>query len=313
MGLTIMTEPLSINYRIRTIARKYIRHIPNNYGGHYSVTRSLFEGFNAIGFQNYNYRPALKDIHKHVHVLSGIPALKYAIELKEKGIIKRVTAGPNIIGFPDSEGWEYLLNKNVELLLFPSQNTIEFFCRYIPDLRKKARAFASGINETNFKPQEAERKYVLLYLKCVSSYWGDYISYVLKTHGFVPYMIQYGNYTLDEYKQILNQSLFMISISIHDTQGLYLAEAWAMNCPTICYNSQFSSFPTTKTINEGSLLGSPYVCSENGAAFNSIEQLEQILIEYKKGNMLWRPREWVLENMTDAVCSQKFLDLVQDQ
>lgn len=308
-----MTEPLSMYYRGRVIARKYLRKIPNNYGGHYSVTRSLFDGFKEVGFQDYNYRPSLRSIHKHVHVLSGIPALKYAIKLKEKGVIDKITAGPNIIGFPDSKGWEYLLDKNVELVLFPSMNTTDFFCKYIPELRNKVRVFASGINANEFKPKPMKRQYVLLYLKCVSSYWGDYISYILRKHGFVPYVIQYGSYTLDEYKGLLNKSLFMISISKHDTQGLYLAEAWAMDCPTVCYNSCFSSFPTTKTINEGSQLGSPYVCGKNGVVFNSIEQLEYILIQYKTGNILWRPRKWVLENMTDAICSQKFLDLVLER
>lgn len=313
MKITIMTEPLSAYYRCRTVARKYIRHIPCNYGGHYSVTRSLFDGFRAIGFNEYNYRPVYRDIAEHVHVLSGIPALRYAIALKQKGLVKRLTAGPNIIAYADQKGWEYLLDENVNQILFPSQNNADYFCRYLPELKKKTAVFASGIDESQFKPKNMHRKYVLVYLKHVSEYWGNYISYILKKHGFQPYIIKYGSYHLSGYKSILNRSKFMISISLHDTQGLYLAEAWAMDCPTVCYNSHFRSFPGTKTYVAGNQLGSPYVCSENGAVFDSMSDLERILKDYRNMTVQWHAREWVLRNMTDAVCSRHFLELIRER
>lgn len=308
-GITIMTEPLSVYYKCRTMARKYIRRIPNNYGGHYSVTRSLFDGFQAIGFYDYNYRPPKADLYEHVHVLSGIPALKYGIDLKRKGVVKRLTAGPNFINFSDWVGWECLIDENIDCLLFPSQNTIDYFKRYIPEL--EAKAFASGVDEKEFMPRDVERKYVLLYLKAVDSYWGDYISHILKSSGFTPRIIKYGRYTLKEYKQLLNQSIFMISLSRHDTQGLYLAEAWAMDCPTLCWNSHFCPFPNTGTHLEGNQLGSPYVCKENGMMFDSIGELEDIIKKYEKLVTTIHPRTWLLENMTDAVCSRRFLKLIR--
>lgn len=310
--LTIMTEPLSPYYKCRTFVRKFIRNIPNNYGGHYSVTRSLFDGFDKIGFKEYNYRPALKNIGEHVHVLSGALALKYALDLKRKGIVKRVTTGPNTIAFPDQEGVEYLKDPCVDLILFPSQMNADYFCRYIPELKGKVKPFASGINIDDFYPANTERKYALIYSKYVDSYWGNYISYILEKHGFRPHIIQYGNYNLDEYKQILSVSKFMISLSKHDTQGLYLAEAWAMDCPTICYNSHFCSFSTTATYVEGNQIGSPYVCEENGALFDSIDELERIIVEYEVRKQAWHPREYVLRHMTDAICSQHFLDLITE-
>ncbi len=308
--LTIMTEPLSLYYRSRVYMRKFIRKIPNNYGGHYSVTRSLFDGFDRIDFKEYNYRPSMKNIGEHVHVLSGISTLNYALELRKKGIIKRITTGPNTIAFPDEQYYEQLKNPNIDLILFPSKMNADYFCRYIPELRGKVRAFASGINEEEFIPIETKRKYVLIYSKNVDNYWGDYISYILEKHAFKPYIIRYGSYNLDEYKRILNRSKFMISLSKHDTQGIYLAEAWAMDCPTICFNSHFCSFPSTATYVEGNQIGSPYVCEENGALFDSITELEKIISEYEIRKQAWHPREYVLKHMTDSVCSQHFLDLV---
>lgn len=312
-GITIMTEPLSAYYKYRTVVRKYMRRIPNNYGGHYSVTRSLFDGFQAIGFQDYNYRPPKEDICGHVHVLSGIPALKYGIELKRKGMIKRLTAGPNTIGLADELGWEYLCDKEIDLILWPSQHVVDYYEKYIPELKGKMRPFASGVNENDFKPKEMKRDCILLYLKHVDPYWGDYISYVLKKHDFHPVVIQYGDYNLEEYKRLLNRSIFMISLSKGETQGLFLAEAWAMDCPTICWNVHFATNSrVTKTIFTGNRLGSPYVCNENGGVFDTIEQLEDILVDYKKGNIVWESRKWLLENMTDAVCSRNFLNLIQE-
>lgn len=310
MGLTILTEPLSAYYRVRTMARKFVRRIPNNYGGHYSVTRSLFDGFEKIGFTNYNYRPSPGNIGEHVHVLSGMLALSYALELKKKGFVKRVTVGPNTIAFPDGVGKEYLMDPNVDLILFPSQMNMDYFCRYIPSIRDKSRPFASGVNEDDFKPEDLPRKYVLIYSKCVDSYWGDYISHLLKKHGFEPYVIRYGSYRLDEYKWLLNQSKFMISLSKHDTQGIYLAEAWAMDCPTVCFNSHFCTFPTTRTYVEGNQIGSPYVCDENGALFDTMGELEKIISEYDEQKKVWNPRRYVLNHMTDAVCSNHFLELI---
>lgn len=310
MALTFLTEPLTSYYRVRTAARNYIKKIPHNYGGHYGVTRSLFDGFAAIGFSEFNYRPALKNVHEHVHVLSGVPGLKYAIDLKKTGKVERVTAGPNIIGLPDDTGWEYLVDDNVDLLLFPSQNTIDYFEHYIPGIKSKSKPFASGVNEKDFSPKDIERDQVLIYLKDVNIYWGQYISFLLQKRGFKSYIISYGFYNLEEYKQLLNRSLFMISLSKHDTQGIYLAEAWAMDCPTVCWNSHFCAFPTTKTVIEGNQLGSPYVCNENGKLFDTMEQLEAIIDTYPSQKEFWHPREWVLNNMTDGVCSRNFLDLI---
>jgi hypothetical protein len=95
--ITILTEPspkLShiIKRRIKKIGKKILGKPEVKYSGHYAVTRSLIAGLNKLGVA-YQYNPTSdKKIHGHVHVLAGVDTLRYAIEQKRKGRIKRLTA-----------------------------------------------------------------------------------------------------------------------------------------------------------------------------------------------------------------------------
>ena len=73
----------------------------SNYGGHNAVTSSLIDGLMKLDY-SFVLNPKLsKQFSRHVHVLSNIYALDLAINLKKKGKINRLTAGPNLVFLPD--------------------------------------------------------------------------------------------------------------------------------------------------------------------------------------------------------------------
>ncbi|MBL4668384.1 MAG: hypothetical protein JKY30_03885 [Flavobacteriales bacterium] len=152
--ITILTEPSFILfYHLKKEVKNFIkkkllnREIPW-YAGHYAVVRSLIDGLEKIN-QEYNYNPTSSSkIASHVHVLAGVNTLKAAIRLKQKGKIKRLTAGPNIvISSADENG--IIASKEIDRYFVNSDWTIS---AYLLDNSKLTNRIDNG-------PQGLMKKY----------------------------------------------------------------------------------------------------------------------------------------------------------
>lgn len=72
------------------------------YGDHAIRTTRMIEGIKKLNYIDFNYRPKhVSEIGEQVHVLANARILRFAIELKWRGYIKKLTAGANIVTFSD--------------------------------------------------------------------------------------------------------------------------------------------------------------------------------------------------------------------
>jgi hypothetical protein len=96
---------------------------------------------------------------------------------------------------------------------------------------------------------------------------------------------------------------FSVFISEKETQGIALAEAWAMNVPTLCWDSFSSNM-------EGMVLmptsSCPYLTRQTGARWRSVDDLRQLIYLYEKS--YFSPRNWVISHMSDKVSAASLLE-----
>lgn len=316
--ITILTSPIRceqksilgfqwalsfIKDRVSKITRK------NKLGGHPAVTRSLLRGFQKIG-TDFNYNPwHINDVGKTVIVLSGIDALKQAIDWKGKGIINILLAGPNImVGSDEYDG--ILGSPEIDICLVPSDWVRVAYEEDLPVLRNRISCWYAGVDEDYWQPNNppSAGKHVLVYWKTESVEFCQEIETILKNYGWEPIRIVYGNYDNAKLKNILSQVKFAVFLSRSESQGIALAEAWAMNIPTLVWNPrQF----VRNGRNYSSVSSCPYLTSYTGIEWSSTDEFadhfEQLITKLTECN----PRAWVLEYMTDTICARNIMHLLK--
>lgn len=316
MHFTVLTESLDLKGKVKEDIKKVIgKH--KRYGGHYAVTRSLIEGLKKIGYPGFNYRPHNKgEIHEIVHVLSGVDALRYAIELKREGVIKFLSAGPNIhIYLPN---YDNLVNMDdIDLFLQPCGWASDYFVTLYPNFANRCESWAAGVDLKKYWPEEKRRKHrknALIYYKVHNEYLLHRVKFKLKSYGFHTEIIEYRKYSMKQYLALLKKVDFMVCLTRTETQGLFLAEAWAMDVPTICFDSNYFRCECKGKVFEfeGNTSHCPYLSEYTGVRFYEISDLDHILSNWPEIREKMKPRRWVEKNMTDEICARNFVSILEN-
>ncbi len=133
---------------------------------------------------------------------------------------------------------------------------------------------------------------VLVYWKTESEAFCETIENSLQKFVFEPVVIKYGAYTANDYKRLVSECVFAVFISASESQGIALAETWAMNIPTLVWHK--------KKIAKYSVFSpAPYLTEKTGRFWNSLDEFEQLLFSIENLLPTFSPRDWVLEHMTD--------------
>lgn len=118
------------------------------------------------------------------------------------------------------------------------------------------------------------------------------------------HIIRYGHYKKEHYRNELSLCDFAVFISERETQGIALAEAWAMNVTTFYWDS-FSAvlgglvlLPTSSC---------PYLTKKTGCRWRNVQELRNLIYIYDR--KYFSPREWVLKNMTDEVSARRLMEI----
>lgn len=207
------------------------------YDGHYGVTRSLVEGLSKLGV-DFNYNPRKdRDVGGAVVVLSGIDSLQQAIGFKQAGKIQKLLAGPNLM----VRALEYnniLSSREIDVCIVPSEWVKTAYEEDAPDLVGRIRCWYAGIDAGYWQPDAGRRKerQVLVYWKTEPEDFYKSVKKLLKGRGWETVRLVYGKHSREEFKATLSGSVFAVFISRSESQGLALAEAWAMDVPTLVWN-----------------------------------------------------------------------------
>lgn len=274
-----------------------------HYRGHHGVTRSLVEGLSKEKLP-FNYNPrSIRSLSKTVVVLAGIRTLAQAIELKKKGHIHRLYAGPNIVVF-SSDSDSILASPEIDGVIAPSDWVVQMYIDDESTLEGRCLKWPAGVDTDYWKPQQNQSKdQILIYEKPnrLPSYIREQFSEHLRSRGHKVSALSYGSYTHEEYLSALRKSKLMIGFgSDSESQGLAWAEAWSTNVPTLIWGNTVNVY-RGKTYQCST---APYLCSATGEFFLDLDQFKEQINAWENGIYNFSPRAWVLENMSDEICAR---------
>jgi len=318
--VTVLTDPIPWGMdlfsegarRVARFVRDRVRPPRQNYNrtsyrGHPAVTRSLVEGLKKIG-ASFNYNPIdTRKIAENVIVLSNPRTLRQEIRFKQQGRIKKLFAGPNIMIF-SSDFDSLLAATEIDCVITPCDWVIDLYVKDNPTLEGRCISWPAGVDTEYWRPEsETLRDRILIFEKQAKGPVGPVGPYAdyLRGLGREVDILQYGSFTHVEYLEKLKRSCLMLGFVTDESQGIAWAEAWSVDVPTLIWKNDFQSKGSGGRTYPCST--APYLSEENGLFFNDFEDFKLQFAYLEANRKQFRPREWVINNMSDDVCASKLI------
>ena len=318
--LTVLTAPVPgarqrLVRNLRRRARRIVKPgvpVPavSPYPGHYALVRSVVEGMRAIG-ADFNFNPRrLSDVARIVYAPAN-EALLQAAALKRDGRIDYLVAGPvNALFADECDG--ILRTPEIDLLIVAH----EWATGLMSDaaLRAKSRACPCGVDTEVWQPTGGARTGIaLVYWKSGDQAFCEQVERIVRACGLEPRRVRalHGEHSLfspADYRALLDQSAIGVFLSTFETQGLALAEAWSMDVPTMVWDPRGVAHWRGRPFESQS--SAPYLTPATGRTWRTLDELEPALRAALADRSAFRPREWMLANMTDAICARRLLGII---
>ena len=283
------------------------------YPGHYALVRSVVEGLRAIG-ADFNFNPAAASQLARVVYAPANEALLQAAAMKRAGAIDYLAAGPvNALFADDCDN--ILQMPEIDMVIVPSAWTIDLY-QGVPDLVRKSRVCPCGVDAEVWKPRGTPKaRSAVVYWKSGNERFCEEVEAIVRRCGLEPLRVrsrhgEHDIFTPEALRQLLDRSVIAVFLSTFETQGIALAEAWSMNVPTVVWDPQGDAEWRDRHFTSGS--SAPYLTPATGIAARDTAGLEPAIRHALASLAGFQPREWVLANMTDAICSRKLYELIVD-
>ena len=134
-------------------------------------------------------------------------------------------------------------------------------------------------------------------------------------------LLQYGSYQEDEYLKVLRSSRFGVWIGTHESQGFALQEALSTNVPLAVWNvkSMFDeynkeneiSYKEDQRLYRLTATSVPYWDHRCGELFYKQEEFDATLQKVSANAHLYKPRDYIVENLSPKACYQRLLTVMQ--
>jgi glycosyltransferase involved in cell wall biosynthesis len=276
------------------------------------VVRSFIEGLQKLDIPFTHNPSQMKELSDVVVILSDPENVKVAIEWKKAGRIKYIFAGPNLV--TRSYECNYLLaSPEIDVILVPCDWARINFIQDDARLIDKIKIWYAGVDETYWKPitnhTSDKSNNVLIYDKYADRRFCDRVQKLLVKYGWNPVVLQYGSYSHQQYKELLATSAFAVFLSVSESQGIALAESWAMDVPTVVWNPQ-DLVAYGKRFDP--ISSCPYLTQDTGLDFKTVADLEIHLKTIEQQLPSFKPRQWIVEHMTDVKSAQLLLDIIEE-
>lgn len=293
------------------------------------ISNSL--GQEKIGGPNKVILNTLKGLDKigYPYVVNGnIGDYKFNwIHDSVKGIIEAflkkipVVIGPNIVVLPD-DLWPLKPFLCGNIYLHPSAWCVDVW-KKVGFNECPLFSWPAGIDIQDFILEKSidNQNNVLIYFKRRDPKLLEQAIVQVKSSGYNPLVIKYGEYDENEYKTLLSKSLFGIWIGTSESQGIALQEALASNLPLIVcdVNSLFEAkgkndylFP--EKLRDFKPTSVPYFDERCGIIINDISKLGDSIRKISGKITSYNPREYIMENLSlekQAIELLSFFDILK--
>jgi hypothetical protein len=275
--------------------------------------RSVVEGLRAIG-ADFNFNPRrTADLARVVYAPENA-ALRQAAELKRRGKVDYLVAGPVNALFPD-EADHILLMPEIDRLIIASEWARELY-RTAPQLVDKFVACPCGVDTRFWQPSgRPPNNVALVYWKSGDEAFCEEVERIVRTCGLEPRRVRsaHGEHAIfgaADFRRLLDEAVVGVFLSTFETQGLALAEAWSMDVPTVVWDPRGRAEWRGRSFQSGS--SAPYLTAATGRLWRTASELEPVLRGALAERSAFHPRQWLLANMTDAIRSAALYEIIRN-
>ena len=134
---------------------------------------------------------------------------------------------------------------------------------------------------------------------------------ILTSNGINYKVFNYNiGYNEKEYLEYLQNSKFGIWIGRHESQGFALEEALSCNVPLLVWNIKSINQEYGQNYPDIPATSIPYWDDQCGEYFYDMSDFEEKCCLFFSKLETYKPREYVLENLSMSVCEKQLMDLV---
>lgn len=293
---------------IRPLARRLIRGRPR-LGGIDKVFRNLSLGLDLLGV-NYLINLPFGELRQGDRV-GVLGRGRYSLEGYQKP--NPVVAGIALMGHPSE--WPTLCDDYpIKRYLQHSMWAHELYRPYFGD---RCAIWPVGIDTDDWLPGANKDIDLLIYDKVrwnrnvIKPRFNAAITEFAKRNLLSVMEIAYGAYTEQEYRSLLRRSRGMIFLCEHESQGIAYQECLSSGVPVLAWDQGKCLDPNRFSWGQPDIPATsvPYFDERCGERFRGTGDLEMklsIFLEKIKASV-YRPREFVLENLTLQSSAKRFL------
>ena len=222
--------------------------------------------------------------------------------------------GPHFSVFPQKQHMDIIQGLN-SIYIQPSEwaNNVWKYHPICKNIRIETLPFGVDVNKFNETKHINQRNEVILYYKNRHPVELNTILNFLKSHNIHPKIFNYKTrYDENDYINSLHNTKFCIWLDAHESQGFALEEALSSNVPLLVWNVKSMNQEYQSSYSNITATTIPYWDDRCGEYFTDIQQLETTFNKFITNLPKYKPREFILENLTFDICEKKLINLIEN-
>lgn len=222
--------------------------------------------------------------------------------------------GPHFSVFPNEDYSKLLSNhSNRAVYVQPSQWVKDLWTKLMPYKNDIIEVLPFGVDTEMFceKTSISERTHVFVYYKSRALSELCLLEQFLKQKNITYTVFSYRDeYKEEDYLEYLQKSKYGIVLGRHESQGFAIEEALSCNVPLLVWNAKNMNQELNQNYPSIEATSIPYWDKRCGESFYEYNQLESTFDTFIKNIEGYRPREYVLENISIDQCDKKLTKLI---
>jgi len=296
---------------LRKVIRRTIRG-KQRPGGVMMIAINLMKGLDKIGvayrFNDYNH---IKKHPEEIACIIGKPQVLFDRKWKNQVIF-----GAGVYSHPIDCPDLFERYPNVKRFLVPGE-WMRKMCE--PWYGDNVESWPVGIDTDYWQPNAGKKEFdFLIYDKIRWQHEQeetaliDPIANTLDQQNLLYHFIKYGSYTHNELLDKLKVSKAVVFLCEHETQGAAYQQILATNTPVLAWDrggywQDPFYYPHKVTYEPVSSV--PYWDERCGVKFRSAGDFDEKLRLFLINIDTFRPRDYILENLTLEICAEKYLQI----
>ncbi len=220
--------------------------------------------------------------------------------------------GPHFSVFPEEKQMNIIRRNNVTYI-HPSEWAAKVWSNnpICNNIKIESLPFAVDTDKFLDVKHVSDKQKIFIYFKSRKPILLNIIQNFLNSKNIVYEIFNYNTrYDEHTYIEYLKNAKYGIWLGRHESQGFALEEALSMNVPLLVWDVKSMNEEYDYNYDDIPATCIPYWDERCGEYFYNIEELENVFNIFLSKLETYKPREYVLENLSLDICENKFIKLI---